>query len=582
MIARHVAFPRVLRLPSLQSDRTWLVASFLGAVIAGKLVSDPAFARIVFAAAFLAVVVAFGLRSPRRLLLAIPVWLIALGLVRRLLAGVAATGPADPLLLVGPFALIVLAFAAADRGAFRERTLLSKLVLLFSVATVLGALNPLQGSMVSGVTGLIFFVPLIAFWIGRGLVDTQLLRRLLLVAGTLAVPAALYGMRQTFVGFPSWDQTWINATGYTALAVGNATRPFSSFSSASEYATFLAIAIVVWLQLGPRGLLRPLSVAVASLLFVAVFYQSSRGTVVMLVAGAAVMLSARRRLPLGFAALAGATLLLLLPAVVSRLAPATFSDSGPSSLIQHQVEGLSNPLDPEASTAGAHFSLLLNGVGSAFREPLGHGISAVTIAGSKFGGITYGTETDPSNAAVALGLPGLVIFLLVLGVGFTTAYRIASGEGEPVAVAAVGILTVTALQWLNGGQYAVSFLPWLLLGWVDATHEARRRVMLAVEPGADGPAPPAGPLPRRPVPAPRPRPAAPERPASSPEPERSQPAPPNGYSVYTLERLLGPSDERRYLLLLLRQHASSSGVLPGAFDELVLESFPELRDGTES
>ena len=30
-----------------------------------------------------------------------------------------------------------------------------------------------------------------------------------------------------------------------------------------------------------------------------------------------------------------------------------------------------------------------------------------------------------------------------------------------------GIVTVTAMQWLNGGQYVVAILPWLMLGWAD-------------------------------------------------------------------------------------------------------------------
>jgi hypothetical protein len=29
------------------------------------------------------------------------------------------------------------------------------------------------------------------------------------------------------------------------------------------------------------------------------------------------------------------------------------------------------------------------------------------------------------------------------------------------------VLVITLLQWLNGGQYAVAFLVWLVLGWVD-------------------------------------------------------------------------------------------------------------------
>ena len=91
----------------------------------------------------------------------------------------------------------------------------------------------------------------------------------------------------------------------------------------------------------------------------------------------------------------------------------------------------------------------------------------MTIAGSKFGGLAKGTEIDPSNVAVALGLPGLVAYLVVLVAGMLRVYGIAARRRDGVAFAALGVLAVTAGQWLNGGQYAVAVLPWLILGWAD-------------------------------------------------------------------------------------------------------------------
>lgn len=456
-------------------DPLGLAGAVVVAVLAGMLVEHTTLLRFGVAGILILLVAAVGVRSPRPLLVGLPVWLVALGLVRRLLTGLSSSGPADPLLLVGPLALIVLTFAAFDRGAFQRLTTLAKLVIAYSLLVLVGSLNPDQGSITAGVTALIFFVPLLAFWIGRGLVDRQLLQRVLIVVGALGIPAALYGLGQTFSGFPSWDQRWIDQQGYVSLDVGGVIRPFSSFSSAAEYATFLAISMAIWLRLGPRRFLRPISLAVAGLLAVAVFYQSSRGTIVMLLAGAAVMLAAWRRLPLVAAATMGAAFLIALPAVAKQVAPSAYSSTDPSgALVQHQVQGLANPLDPNASTAGAHIRLVLWGIESAFQHPAGLGISRVTISGKKFGGQTASTEADISNAAVALGLPGFLLFLWLFAAGFGSAYRLARNGGRLEGVV-VGILTVTAMQWLNGGQYAVAFLPWLLLGWVD------RRVVDAAE-----------------------------------------------------------------------------------------------------
>jgi hypothetical protein len=38
---------------------------------------------------------------------------------------------------------------------------------------------------------------------------------------------------------------------------------------------------------------------------------------------------------------------------------------------------------------------------------------------------------------------------------------------DALSLVALGVLVVTLLEWLNGGQYAVAFFLWLTLGWID-------------------------------------------------------------------------------------------------------------------
>jgi hypothetical protein len=68
---------------------------------------------------------------------------------------------------------------------------------------------------------------------------------------------------------------------------------------------------------------------------------------------------------------------------------------------------------------------------------------------------------------VALGIPGLVAYLLVLVAGFGRTYGLASLRRDRLSLGALGILSITFLHWLNGAQYAIAPLPWLVLGWVD-------------------------------------------------------------------------------------------------------------------
>ena len=456
------------------------LAIFLGVLLAplvlAKLVTNPQRTRdaVLVVAALLILGLAWSLE--RRLLYAILIWFSVLGLVRRLLDVVSTPTSADPVLLVGPLAMIALVTIAAERGAFRQRTRLASAVLALNVLTILGAFNPIQGSLTGGLAGLLFvLVPTLAFWVGRSLVDDGVLARLFKLAAVIAVLAATYGLDQTFNSFPSWDSTWINAhqQDFLALTVNGVPRAFASFSAPSEYGLFLAVGLIAWLVLGLRAAL-PVTVIVIAGLGVALWYEGTRSVIVALLIALAMIVGAWRRWRLVPSLAAAAALLVMLPFAVNRLAPsgsatattASVSASG-SPFASRQIAGLSNPTNSKVSTLNAHLGLLRSGLTSAVHDPLGKGTGVISIAGGKFGGQSSGTEADPSNAALAFGVPGLIAYLVILVAGLGGMYRLAARRRDALSLIALGVLVVTGFQWLNGGNYAVAFLPWLVLGWMD-------------------------------------------------------------------------------------------------------------------
>jgi hypothetical protein len=378
-------------------------------------------------------------------------------------------GLGDPLLLVGPAIMTVLTVIAFQRGAFRARTRLANAVLVLTLLVVVEAVNPMQGGPLVGIGGWLFLlVPILAFWVGRSLVDDQLLQRLFIVIAGLAVGAVIYGLFQQDRGLPSWDQAWVNSFGYAALHVGTAIRAFGTFSAAAEYASFLGIGVVICAAGLTRRSTVPALVFVGGLLAYGLFYDSSRGILVLTVAALAIMWAARRGFQPVPALCTGIVGVFLLLALAGHLSP---TESTPTTaqvaLVQHQLQGLANPLNSKDSTLSGHFSETLNGLKSTIANPLGHGTGAVTLAATRYGGSAQATEVDPSNMGVALGLPGLITYLVVGSVGLWTAYRVAAERRAWWALAGLGILVVTLLQWTNGGQYAVAWLPWLILGWAD-------------------------------------------------------------------------------------------------------------------
>lgn len=418
--------------------------------------------------------VAGCLIAPRMAMAGLVAWLGVIGTLRRVLLGAGAAGDQDALLLVAPAVVAVLVVLAAAKGAFRGRTTLTNAVLALTVLILLSPLNPLHGGVAVGVAGWLFvLVPPLWFWVGRAFVDDRLLGRLLRVLSVVAFGAAIYGLFQAYQGFPPWDQTWIDAKGYTALRVGDSLRQFASFVSTAEYVGVLALAIVV-LSLGikrgsPIAMVR---LAAIPLLGWAVVVASVRGALVMLPVVLGILFAIRRGVGVPRVAAAGVASLVVLGLLVSSIDPGSVGGTRTSALLSRQVEGLADPLNPAASTLPAHFELLLSGIGQAFLNPIGQGLGVVTRAGAVFGSGTESTETDPSNVAVALGLPGLAAYLTVVVVGLRLAFRRARARRDYFSLVALGILLITLPQWLNGGAYLVAPFPWLVLGWLDRSSHA--------------------------------------------------------------------------------------------------------------
>jgi hypothetical protein len=445
------------------------LAATVVCLLVGASLSHPDLVRVAVTVPVAFMLVGAATTSPQLALYGLIAWLAALGLVRRLLTTLGSAGPlGDPLLLVGPALLFVLFLIAIERGAFRKQTRLSRAVFGLTVVLALSATNPLQGGLTVGLGGaLLVIVPMLGFWIGRSLLDEDAIGVLVRVLGTLAVLTAIYGLIQTYYGMPSWDQRWITQSGYVALKVNGTIRAFGTASSSAEYATLLGAGILAWRAVARRPSRLPAATAAIALLATAVWLDSSRGIVVLTLAALWLVFAASRRISIGRALLIGALLLAILPTAVRAVTSSPTGRTGTSALVKHQIEGLTEPFGRH-STLGIHVEEVVNGIEEAFANPLGRGVGATTIAASKFEGTSAGTEADPGNAPVAAGFIGLILYLLVSAYGLTASYRVARSRRTLPALAALGILVVTFLQWLNGGQYAIVVLPWLFLGWVDA------------------------------------------------------------------------------------------------------------------
>ena len=443
------------------------------------LLSAFAGSHIVYALLAIPLVVVMAWTNPVGMIGLLPIWMVLMGFLRRITPGGGnSTFSGDPVIMVGPVAILVLFAVSATSDAEGEKfSPLAKIVFLLNVVSLFQALNPAQHSLMTGMGGLLFIlIPALAFWVGRRYSNEQILERLMWMIAFSSLGVAIYGLFQQFVGFPSWDSAWVGTDGYTALNVGNGVvRAFGTSSSAQEYALFLAVGIITWVALGVRGsrvslVVRwPATVTVA----VALYYESQRTSVFLCVLALGVMFAAWRRwrpLLVGLAG-AGSIVLLVVFAGFFGGSPGGNAVDGVSTaqqLSNHQLSGLTDPNGSNSSLSG-HIKLQRKGIISGFTHPLGYGTGSVTISATRYSRTAnlHGTEYDPGNMGVAFGALGIALYLLLLRNVFRTSYRLALARKDSLGLFVMGISAVTIFQWMNGDLYSVCWLFWFTLGCGD-------------------------------------------------------------------------------------------------------------------
>ena len=452
------------------------------ATLFGLLIAGMAGTNLIALGIIVPLVIAIAWSQPKTLLLFLVVWTATLGLTRRILTSGSASGFAgDPLLIVGPMILLCLLLVMSSKqDSFKGRSTVASVVLGLNVLAILEVVNPGQGSIMVGIAGLLFMLfPVCAFWVGRSLVDEHLMRQIVWTVAILGLIVAIYGLYQTFSGFPSWDASWLKTKSYSALTVqGQAERAFGLMSSSQDYAAFLSIGLMAWVGVSFDRIRKPprlLSIAAGGTVATALLYSSVRTAAALTIIALSVVVCAIRRLSLVTAVFVAPILVVASFFGIQQLAGdgtnahGTAEKSSSSVLFTHQLNGLTDPTG-QNSTLNGHLSATLNGMGDGISRPLGLGTGSVTIAVGRYNNgrnLNNNTEYDPGNMGVAFGILGLFGYFFILVLGLSHTYRAAMRRHDSSGIFALGVLMVMLFEWFNGDLYASSWLMWLCLGFID-------------------------------------------------------------------------------------------------------------------
>lgn len=450
----------------------WMAALGLGGTLVLIFLAIEGQIRLAFTLIFLTILLGLACVNVYWSILATFGYLTLLGDIRRWLLPFEDWSGADPLLVVGAVAAAVLWVVAITSDRVKFDTPLSKWILVLMGIMAIQIFNPVQGGLMVGMTGAVFLlVPLLWYWVGKSYGSKEFLETLIYrLVVPLACLAAAFGFYQVIFGYPEYQLEWYRprADEYTALGPSEEyLRPLSVFPNIIEYLNYVGVAVLALfaLLLRKRAILGP--VLLIAFLFGAMFVSGTRGPVVFVIFAAAMMWT-----------ILGRTKATWVPRLAIAIIVGVFGLTwGLGQVAQVEGDGRAGfniqrqaDLMPEGGGGGTvaiHLNLVRIGAVRTMEQPLGHGIGYITMAAGRFGPGGFTTEKDWADMFIALGVPGGVVYLIVLAYTLLVAIRYWIRTRSTIGLFIIGVFVFQAFGFLAPGQYVMTPLLWFLVGGLD-------------------------------------------------------------------------------------------------------------------
>lgn len=438
---------------------------------AGVLSVFPGQERLLLALLLVMAAGSLAVRNPRQVVVLMLIFLPLMGFIRRVLISFAGLPAFDPLILIVPAVAFILCAAAVWKFPGIFDSLVSRLAGALIVIILYQTVNPLQGNLPVGFAGAIFFVtPLFWFFVGKRYGDKEAFAGVEKILVAMGLACGVYGLWQNFMGFFPFEEAWVEAvrSKYVTLVAYGKTRAFSTFTSSQEFANFMAVTLAVCCsKLIFRERFKSFYLVPGAIAAACIVYSGIRGIVVMLALSAAALALFRNyRQPLKVL-ISIAAIVLVLFVFISAITSIRFSEEN-APIINHLAGGLTDPMNPGKSSLMHHLDSLERGVRIGTSSPLGYGAGSTNLGGAKFGGISISAEVDLVDVLMASGWAGGIVYFAIVAALTIQAIRLnILFPGSRQYFVALWLLLLTGGQWLNGGNYFLTCLIWLLAGWLD-------------------------------------------------------------------------------------------------------------------
>jgi len=377
-----------------------------------------------------------------------------------------------PLVTIAMF-LGFLIFYTKSFYHYLQNSLLMKLLLVLQILYFVQVFNPLQGNILVGVAGAIYFViPILWVFLGL-LLDERDVRRIFMVVIVIGTLTSAYGIYQHYFGLTGVEKYEIEAKQlYTTL--GEKQRIMATFAGLGDFSLYISTAAFLAFASFWRTKTNPLYLAAIGVMVLAMLWVAVRAALFTLAFSMVMFLivyARDRKVIIVRAVLAFLVIGSLYSYLYTYKPEDVWRASGSSSdpFIVHTIAGVAHPTEEKSfHTRVANWTYIVK---SAFSEyPVGRGLGSTTTAAKKFAG-GKGTEADSMFFELIYGSGPLagILFIAIAIIYFRDALTLVVQSETPFAYRVTfGVMSAYFLGSVFGANLrdvVNSPLAWLLVGW---------------------------------------------------------------------------------------------------------------------
>jgi hypothetical protein len=401
----------------------------------------------------------------------------------------------DPILLFPPLVTIAMIFGiivfSGDR-VFRyvTRSALLKTILALLVLFVVQVFNPVQGSILIGIAGGLYFViPML--WVFMGLlIEERDVRRIFGLIVLIGTVTALYGVYQHYFGLSAVEQYELESKGFVKT-FGEKPRIMSTFAGLSDFSLYMATTGVICFAYYWNARKNLIYLVLLALTSFAILWTASRTSFLILAFALISFLIVNSKHPrqvLGRGVVALIAVAALYVYLYSYSPVEVYEAHGSNNpFIAHTISGVAHPT--QESTFQKRLLTWRYVVGRGFLEyPFGRGLGSTTTAAGKFSegkGFTVDSfffELIYGSSPLAAIL-FIVVMVLFLRAALSLSLRFRDNLVYKIIIAILSGYFLGSIFGYSIRDTISGPLAWLLIGWTVREYVDRSEETPVVTPG---------------------------------------------------------------------------------------------------